>query len=128
MKRKHTTRTVLVAGKHEENLPRFKFLKLQAEEVLSFMNSTQAGTSRDLLVYMLVLNAERVTKLQTVKFTRRWRTGLPLDRKTIYRCLKRLHQAGLIHAEFQRGKSAVVTITRPAKTENAVSPSQDEPE
>ena len=114
MKQTPPTKVVLVAGEERENSTKFKFLSLHPGEVLRFLNGIKTGSSRDLLIWMLVLNAARVTKQSKFKFTRRWYTGLPFDRKTIYRSLKRLSAAGLVLTEFRRGKSPVVTLPPPA--------------
>lgn len=89
---------------------RFKFLSLTSQQVQQFLSTTTGGSSRDLLVWMLLLNAGRVTRQKTIKFSPRWRFGIDIDRKTTYRCLKRLKRAGLIDVEFRRGKSPLVTI------------------
>jgi predicted transcriptional regulator len=89
---------------------RFKFLSLTAQQVQQFLSATSGGSSRDLLVWMLLLNAARVSRKKAIKFSPRWRFGVDIDRKTIYRCLKRLNSAGLIDVEFRRGKSPLVTI------------------
>jgi hypothetical protein len=107
------TNYVPVASEGISSGVRFKFLTLTSEQVQQFLSSTTGGSSRDLLVWMLLLNAARVTRQKTIKFSPRWRFGVDIDRKTVYRCLKRLTSAGLIGVEFRRGKSPFVTITNP---------------
>jgi hypothetical protein len=104
------TKHVPVASKDVGSGVKFKFLRLTAEQVQQFLASTAGGSSRDLLVWMLLLNAAQVSRQETIKFSPRWRFGVDLDRKTVYRCLKRLASAGLIGVEFRRGKSPLVTV------------------
>ena len=104
------TNYVPVASKGMPNGVRFKFLKLTSQQVQHFLSSTTGGSSRDLLVWMLLLNAAQVSRKKTIKFSPRWRFGVDIDRKTVYRCLKRLKSAGLIGVDFRRGKSPLVTI------------------
>ena len=104
------TNYVPVASEGILNGVRFKFLSLTSQQVQHFLSATTGGSSRDLLVWMLLLNAARVSRKKTIKFSPRWRFGIDIDRKTVYRCLKRLKSAGLIGVEFRRGKSPLVTI------------------
>lgn len=106
---------VLMAGKEKESQTKFKYLMLQSEEALIFLQKTKAGSSKDLLVWMLLLNTARVIHQQTFTFTPRWRTGLQMDRKVVYRSLKRLHESGLVEVEFRRGKSPRVSMISPVK-------------
>lgn len=107
------THYVPVASEGISNGVRFKFLILTSQQVQQFLASTNGGSSRDLLVWMLLLNAARVSRKKTIQFSPRWRFGVDMDRKTVYRCLKRLQSAGLIGVEFRRGKSPLVNITNP---------------
>jgi hypothetical protein len=104
------TNYVPVAGKGPAGDAKFKFLSLTPEQIHRFLSTTTGGSSRDLLVWMLLLNAGRVTQQKTLKFSRRWRIGVDIDRKTVYRCLQRLSSAGLVGVEFRRGKSPLVTL------------------
>ena len=107
------TNYVPVASKGISSGVRFKFLKLTSQQVQHLLCSTSGGSSRDLLVWMLLLNAARVSRMKTIKFSPRWRFGVDIDRKTVYRCLMRLKSAGLIGVEFRRGKSPIVMILPP---------------
>jgi|GEM_PF-2544498 len=104
------TNYVPVASKGNSNRVRFKFLSLSPKEVQQFLSSTAGGSSRDLLVWMLIINAARVSREKTIQFSARWRFGVDIDRKTIYRCLKRLELSGLISVDFRRGKSPLITL------------------
>ncbi len=107
------TNYVPIVSEGISNGVRFKFLSVTSEQVQQFLCSTTGGSSRDLLVWMLLLNAARVSREKTIKFSPRWRFGVNVDRKTVYRCLKRLKVAGLIDVEFRRGKSPIVRILPP---------------
>lgn len=96
--------------------PKFKFLKLTAEEVQRFLSCSSSGSSRDVLVYMLVTNALRVSREEKLAFTPRWRQGVQIARKTLTRSLKRLHEWGLLVVEFRTGKSPIVQDSFAVKT------------
>ena len=113
MTKRFPTHYVPIASKGYASTARFKFLSLTPAQVQRFLSSTTGGSSRDLLVWMLLLNAVRVAQQKTIKFSPRWRFGVDLDRKTVYRCLQRLQAAGLIGVEFRRGKSPLITVIDP---------------
>lgn len=96
--------------------PKFKFLKLTAEEVQRFLPCSSSGSSRDLLIYMVAINALRVSREEKLAFTPRWRQGVEIARKTLTRSLKRLHEWGLLVVEFRTGKSPIVQDPFAAKT------------
>ena len=93
----------------EASLPRFRFLQISSQNVLDFVRLSRGGSSRDLLVWMLALNALRVRKAERLRFTPRWRAGVKLSQKTVYRCLRRLHERGLLRVVFRRGKSPIIS-------------------
>ncbi len=105
-----TQKQVKVWQGRDSGLPRFKFLQLSSKNVLEFVSLSSGGSSRDLLVWMLALNALRVCEKELVKFTPRWRVGVNLSQKTVYRCLRRLHKWGLLRVVFRRGKSPLVSL------------------
>ncbi len=92
------------------NQMKFKFLRLNAAEVDRFQLSIRTGSSKDLLVWMLLLNTGRVLGETTFKFSPRWRSGILIDSKKLRRSLCRLDAAGLIQVELRKGKSPVVTL------------------
>lgn len=91
------------------SLPRFKFLQISSQNVLDFVRLSRGGSSRDLLVWMLALNALRVCKRKELRFTPRWRAGVCLSQKTVYRSLRRLQESGLLRVVFRRGKSPIIS-------------------
>jgi hypothetical protein len=88
--------------------PKFHFLKISADEAQQFAQRVTRGSSSDLMVWMLALNALRVEAKDQLRFTPRWRHGIDLQQKTVYRSLKRLHKAGLLSVQFRKGKSPIV--------------------
>lgn len=113
MNEKTDTKYMPMASKSNSTGIRFHFLQVTAEQTQRFLCCTRGGSSRDLLVWMLLLNTARVCRTQTIKFSPRWRFGVEIDQKTVYRSLKRLNFAGLIDVEFRRGKSPRVTLLPP---------------
>lgn len=95
---------------HTASELKFKFLMLTSEQAQAFNSNLKRGSASDLLIWMLALNALRVTTLAQCNFTPRWRHGLNLSRKVVYRSLMRLNQAGLLCVQFRRGKSPVVSL------------------
>ncbi|PAY19086.1 hypothetical protein CKO51_13235 [Rhodopirellula sp. SM50] len=85
-----------------------KFLMLTHDEADRFVE--QSGGNFDLLVWMLVLNAQRILKRSEFDFTPRWRGELRLSTRRVYRSLQRLRKAGLLEVTNRRGKSPIVCV------------------
>ena len=87
-----------------------KFVSLTPAQVSHFHTRIVRGTSRDIVVYMVLLNVARILQKQKFQFTPRWRDWLKFDNHVIRRALQRLDKGGLIRADFHRGKSATITV------------------
>ena len=82
MNEKTDTKYMPMASKSNSTGIRFHFLQVTAEQTQRFLCCTRGGSSRDLLVWMLLLNTARVCRTQTIKFSPRWRFGVEIDQKT----------------------------------------------
>ena len=63
-----------------------------------------------LVVWLLVLNAHRVSRESEFRFSPKWFQGIRLPSRSVHRALSRLEAAGLIDVRRQRGKSPFVSV------------------
>ncbi len=108
-------RHVCLTGKSPAQSRRW-FLKLEPEEMERFVRSSPKGRF-DLLVWMLLLNAQRVTQSVEIKFTPRWWQSSKLDQRQVRDSLRHLASVGLVEVNSRRGKSPLVRLLPKVESE-----------
>lgn len=107
--RKQSLRTDL--PRHE---PGERFI--QGPIPLEWMKAAAMCGQRAEAVALLLWYAARWQKANPVKLTPKILAELGVHPKTARRVLGKMEAAGLVRAEFHRGRSPVVTITKPERT------------
>ena len=86
-----------------------RFLSITPTQLERCLDLTPRPDST-LVVWLLVLNAHRVTRGTEFQFTPKWTQGIRLPSRSIHSALSRLEAAGLIDVRRQRGKSPFVSV------------------